>query len=44
MAKKIKLSDEEKQKLKEGLERHSSKYLFNSKNVRNKSGKGKKKV
>lgn len=39
MSKQIQLTKEEKQKLKEGLEKHSKKYLFGSKNVRKKETK-----
>ena len=41
MSKQIKLTEEEKKRLKEGLERHSSKYLFGSKHVKDKTSKSK---
>lgn len=39
MTKQIKITDEEKDKLLKGIEKHSSKYLFNSKNTKRKTKK-----
>lgn len=41
MSKQIKLTEEEKKQLKEGLEKHSNKYLFGSKHAKNKTSKTK---
>lgn len=43
MTKQIQMTEEEKQRLKEGLEKHSNKYLFGSKHTRIKDGKTKEK-
>lgn len=39
MSKKIKISDSDKEKLLKGIEEHSSKYIFNSKNTKRKPKK-----